>query len=175
LWFFDKGKASGLRKSKVLFIDARHVYRQVSRALRDFLPEQIEYLANIVRMYRGEWVEDGFLVGWEDGYEPEIAFPLGGLGPLIDPAELFPGCEYRDVPGLCKVATITEIEAQGWSLNPGRYVGVAAGQQEDVDFAERLEELNEELARLNDEAGDLEQTIADNVAKLLDFSINTLK
>ena len=32
---------------------------------------------------------------------------------------------YEDVPGLCKVATREEIEAQGWSLNPGRYVGVA--------------------------------------------------
>jgi type I restriction enzyme M protein len=170
LWFFDKGKASGPRKNKVLFLDARHVYRQVSRAIRDFLPEQVEYLANIVRMYRGELVEDGFDVGWADGYEPESPFPLGGHGPLIDPAELFPGCEYRDVPGLCKVATIEDIEAQGWSLNPGRYVGVAAGQQEDVDFAERLKELNEELERLNGETGDLEQRIAANVSDLLALS-----
>ena len=36
--------------------------------------------------------------------------------------------KYADVPGLCKVATIKEIEAQGWSLNPGRYVGVAAAK-----------------------------------------------
>jgi type I restriction enzyme M protein len=92
---------------------------------------------------------------------------------LIDPAELFPGCEYRDVPGLCKVATITEIEAQGWSLNPRRYAGVAAGQQEDVDFAERLEELNEELVRLNGEAGELEQRIAANISELLSLSTVT--
>ena len=38
-------------------------------------------------------------------------------------AERFPDGVYADVPGLCKVATIEEIEAQGWSLNPGRYVG----------------------------------------------------
>lgn len=170
LWFFDKGKANGPRKNKVLFIDARHVYRQVSRAIRDFLPEQVEYLANIVRMYRGELVEDALRVGWADGYEPDMAFPLGGHGPLIDPAELFPGCEYRDVPGLCKVATIEEIEAQGWSLNPGRYVGVAAGQTEDVDFAARLEELSEELVRLNSEAGGLEWVISQNVAQLLEIS-----
>jgi type I restriction enzyme M protein len=41
---------------------------------------------------------------------------------------------YRDVGGLCKIATLDEIEAQGWSLNPGRYVGVAQGQEpEDFD------------------------------------------
>lgn len=34
-------------------------------------------------------------------------------------------------------ATLAEIEAQGWSLNPGRYVGVAERQEaEDFDFAE---------------------------------------
>jgi len=32
------------------------------------------------------------------------------------------------MPGLCRAATLKEIEAQGWSLNPGRYMGVAAGE-----------------------------------------------
>ena len=39
-------------------------------------------------------------------------------------------------PGLCKVATLTEIEAQGWSLNPGRYVGVAERAADDFEFAD---------------------------------------
>ena len=39
--------------------------------------------------------------------------------------ERFPDGTYVDVPGLCKVATRAEIEAQGWSLNPGRYTGTA--------------------------------------------------
>ena len=38
-------------------------------------------------------------------------------------AERFPDGAYADVPGFCKVVTTAEIEAQGWSLNPGRYVG----------------------------------------------------
>ena len=42
---------------------------------------------------------------------------------------------YRDVVGLCKIATLDEIEAQGWSLNPGRYVGLAQ-RQEAEDFDE---------------------------------------
>jgi len=38
----------------VLFIDARHTFRQVDRAHRKFSPKQIEYPANIVRLYRGD-------------------------------------------------------------------------------------------------------------------------
>jgi type I restriction enzyme M protein len=72
---------------------------------------------------------------------------------------------------LCKVATLAEIEAQGWSLNPGRYVGVAEKKAEDFDFAERLEELNEELEVLNVEARELEERIAANVAKLLEETL----
>jgi type I restriction enzyme M protein len=54
LWFLDRGKVRTARKDKVLFVDARHIYRQVDRAHRDFTDEQIEFLANIVRLYRGE-------------------------------------------------------------------------------------------------------------------------
>jgi len=65
------------------------------------------------------------------------------------------------------VATRSEIEEQGWSLNPGRYVGVAEGEEEDFVFEERLEELNEELQVLNAEASELEERIAENVAEIL--------
>ncbi|HKI52810.1 MAG TPA: hypothetical protein VJ987_01700, partial [Anaerolineales bacterium] len=76
---------------------------------------------------------------------------------------------YVDVPGLCKAATLAEIEAQGWSLNPGRYVGVTPGEDmSDEDFKQKLEELNEELEVLNAEARELEATIAQNVAELLE-------
>ena len=106
-----------------MFIGARHLYRQIDRAHRDFTPQQIEFLANIVRLYRGE--------APENRHESESML-----------AERFPDGKYADVPGLCKVATIQEIEGQGWSLNPGRYVGVAAREEDDGDFYERLEEWN---------------------------------
>jgi type I restriction enzyme M protein len=80
----------------------------------------------------------------------------------------FPKLKYADVAGLCKVATLKEIDAQGWSLNPGRYVGVADKAADDFVFAERLEELKEELEVLNSEARELEERIAGNVAKLLE-------
>lgn len=148
LWFLDKGKKDTERNDKVLFIDARHIYRQIDRAHRDFTDEQIEFLANIVRLYRGEKVETS----------------VGSEAMLH---ENFPDSFYRDVAGLCRVTTIAEIEAQGWSLNPGRYVGVAERAADDFDFYERLEELNEELEVLNSEARALESRIATNVGKLL--------
>jgi type I restriction enzyme M protein len=74
---------------------------------------------------------------------------------------------YADVPGLCAVATLDQIEGQGWSLNPGRYVGVAAVADDGIDFRARLEELNEEFEKLNTEAGALEERIAANIAELL--------
>lgn len=156
LWFFDKGKAKTDRKDRVLFIDARHIFRQVDRAHRKFSPKQIEFIANIVRLYRGETPE--FIAGDDEdfpGEEPDLK-------------ATFPKLKYADIAGLCKVATLKEIEAQGYSLNPGRYVGVADKGEDDFDFAERLEELNEELEVLNSEARELEERIAGNVAKLLE-------
>ena len=156
LWFFDRGKASTPRKDKVLFIDARHIFRQVDRSHRKFSPKQIEYIANIARLYRGEKPE--FIAGDDDeqpGVEPDLK-------------ATFPKLKYADVAGLCKVATLAEIEAQGWSLNPGRYVGVTDKGPDDFDFAERLEELNEELEVLNNEARELEERIALNVTTLLE-------
>jgi type I restriction enzyme M protein len=144
------GDLKGVRtKDKVLFIDARHIFRQLDRAHRDFTPEQIEFIANIARLYRGE--------------EPEYTH---GSAAMLK--EKFPAGRYADVPGLCKVATVTEIEAQGWSLNPGRFVGVAEREADDFVFTERLEELNEELEVLNGEARELEERIAENVSKLLE-------
>ncbi len=54
LWFLDRGKRNTPREDKVLFIDARHIYRQVDRAHRDWTEAQISFLANIVRLYRGD-------------------------------------------------------------------------------------------------------------------------
>jgi len=153
LWFLDRGKKETERAEKVLFIDARQIYTQVDRAHREWTPEQVEYLANIVRLYRGQ--------------EPEN---LHGGGELL--WENFPEGKYIDVPGLCKVATLEEIEAQGFSLNPGRYVGVAERQEDDGDFYERLQELNEELELLNREARELEEHIAENIVYLLEGNID---
>jgi type I restriction enzyme M protein len=149
LWFFDKGKAKSGRKDEVLFIDARHVFRQIDRAHRDFTPAQIEFLANTVRLWRGEQVE-----------------LVRGSFALLDERGLTKA--YADVPGLCKAASLKEIEAQGFSLNPGRYVGATAREIEAEDFREKLEELQEEFERLTGEARGLEQEVAIGIAQVMD-------
>ena len=149
------------RANTVLFIDARHIYRQVDRAHREWTPAQIGFLANLVRLYRGE-APDYTLGGDEAGAKLEEVFGS-------DPGSQLPAPSYQDIPGLCKAATLAEIAAQGWSLNPGRYVGVAAGEAvSDEDFKAQLETLNEELETLNQQARALEQTIAGNVAEILE-------
>jgi type I restriction enzyme M protein len=148
LWFLDRGQRGGDREEQVLFIDARKIFRQIDRAHRDWTADQIEYLANIARLCRGE--------------KPET---VEGSAELMSVS--FPDGAYVDVPGLCAVATLEQIEKQGWSLNPGRYVGVAAAEDDGVDFRVRLEELNEELEQLNVEAAVLQERIAANVAELL--------
>ena len=154
LWFLDKGKAKTPRADTVLFIDARHIYRQIDRAHRDWTDAQIGFIANLVRLYRGEALD----------------ITLGGKEAAAKIQEIF-GQQpvYADIPGLCKAATLKEIEVQGWSLNPGRYVGVAPGEGvSDEDFKEQLEALNEELEVLNAQARELEAIIAKNVVEVLE-------
>ena len=90
LWFFDKSKSRSSRREEaqtksgkgsqslvtsaatsgvnradiVLFIDARHIYRQVDRAHREWTPAQIGFLANLVRLYRGEALD--FTLGGDE-------------------------------------------------------------------------------------------------------------
>ena len=66
--------------------------------------------------------------------------------------EKFGDGEYNDVLGLCKIATIQEIEEKNYSLTPGAYVGVAEVEDDGVDFHERMSEIHAELASLNKEA-----------------------
>ena len=88
----SKQRSKG-RENTVLFIDARHIDRRLDRAHRDFEPEQIEFQANIMRLYRGE--------------ETKNRYDNSGM-----PDEKVPDGVYQDVPGLCKLGTIKESKEQ---------------------------------------------------------------
>jgi type I restriction enzyme M protein len=53
LWHFDRSKPAD-RKDQVLMLDARNVFRKVTRKIYDFSPEQQANLAAIVWLYRGQ-------------------------------------------------------------------------------------------------------------------------
>jgi type I restriction enzyme M protein len=77
------------------------------------------------------------------------------------------GKKYKDVKGLCRVATIEEVKKAGYSLNPGRYVGVTDnGGGNDGNFKERIDNLHKEFKGLTDEAHKLEEKIFMNLRKL---------
>lgn len=74
--------------------------------------------------------------------------------------------DYQDVAGLCKIATIEEIKEKNYSLTPGAYVGVAAQEDDGVDFNERMTEIHAELIKLNEEANVLMKEINENWEKM---------
>jgi type I restriction enzyme M protein len=148
LWFFDRGKKSTERENQVLFIDAREIYTVVDRAHNEFSPEQVEFIANIAHLYRKE----------------EIETEMGSQELM---SEHFPDNKYQDIPGLCKAASIEKIKEEGYSLNPGRYVGIKKEEDDDYDFTEKILELNSELESLNQEAHQLEEKISHNIKEIL--------
>ncbi len=209
LWFFDKSKAGS--EPKVLFIDARNIFRQIDRAHREFTEEQIQNIATIVRLYRGETdrlttllakyeaqaidysnqandqrlvVEklkaekpdaDKELKRWEKQVEEAENLYKALLGKqhyfeaqIAWLAERFPAGVYEDVTGLCKAATLAEIEEQDWSMNPGRYVGVVIEEDglTEEEFLAEMKERHGTLKALNEKVIDLSNLINENLKQL---------
>ena len=159
LWFLNRAKKTDEQKNTVLMIDARNVYRKVTRKINDFSPEQEQNLLAIVWLYRGETKRyKELLADYRKNGEDEAAAWL---------EERFPDGKYRDVEGLVKAVTREEIAANDWSLTPGRYVGVAETDDNDEDFAEKFASLHEELRKLNAEAATLAKKIDANFKELM--------
>ncbi|MFZ5564363.1 MAG: N-6 DNA methylase [Thermodesulfobacteriota bacterium] len=79
----------------------------------------------------------------------------------------FPEAMLCDVEGLVKLVDRSLIEANDWSLTPGRYVGVAPEEEdENFDFEETLREIHVELDDLNAEAAKLAERIKKNFEEL---------
>ena len=159
LWFLNRAKKTNEQKNTVLMIDARNVYRKVTRKINDFSPEQEQNLLAIVWLYRGETQRyKELLAYYRKNGDDEAADWL---------EERFPDGKYRNVEGLVKAVTREEIAANDWSLTPGRYVGVAETDDNDEDFAEKFASLHEELRKLNAEAATLAKKIDANFKELM--------
>mgnify|MGYP002542811469 FL=1 len=194
LWFFDKAKE---KKDEILFIDARNIFTQIDRAHRKFSDEQIRNLGIITRLYEGKTEDfEALLADYRTklAEAPEVSddediMPKGYWQSNIDwLTERFPEGKYRDVVGLCKVATIGKvyddkgkfvgyeddsIGDQDFSLNPGRYVGVVIeddGLTQD-EFKQRMMAYYMALSKLNEEAHGLEKKISNDLISL--FKVET--
>ncbi len=281
IWFYDKGKPEQ-RKNKTLFVDARNIFTQVTRAIRTFTQAQTFDLSAIVWLYRGEtekynqliqlyqnalnhwkngsndgqykslenttdatikalhnlqsalmmWIESTTRLSNDKKNEPRVDFynrvdavncsqtveSYKTLQELVSIAERklkikgnktfskleiksllkaattayeqqqfieeriqyfqnhldwhserFGNGNYEDVEGLCKVATLEEIQEQNYSLNAGRYVGVAleADNLTAEEFKSEMMDLHQQLLQLNSEAGELETLINQNLDEVL--------
>ena len=279
LWFFDKDK----KDDKILFIDARNIFTQIDRAHREFTDEQVQNIAVISRLRRGNrtafvelvhgYFTEGFIrlaenlpkltavTGQVTGFLkanngkdlPDFAPILKSAGKRqaafasyektadlsdIDNAnkaqrkladtvlpffaalheilrevdkkvrhiekeqggskdlkslkadlealhkeirdaeyffghiawlhERFPEAKYEDVTGLCKLASLSDVKEQEYSLNPGRYVGVVIEEdgKTEEEFLEEIVALNDGLSRLNQDAKELEDVINHNIKQL---------
>ena len=147
LWFLDRGKRHTDRADQVLFIDAREIYNQIDRAHRDWTPQQVEFLANIVRLWRGE----------EPDYDAEGEEMLRAV---------LPGGTYNDVAGICAAATLQQIEEQGWSLNPGRYIALDPSSFDTGDMTQ-LPVLAARFSGLTDRSHKLEDTVTRMLEEIL--------
>ncbi|HCJ09467.1 MAG TPA: N-6 DNA methylase [Lachnospiraceae bacterium] len=182
LWFFDKAKAKTERKNEILFIDARGIYTKVDRAHRKFSEEQIKNLGIITKLYNGnteafeqllqEYKENLQNAPVESGDSDQITkeYWQAQIDWLTD---RFPEGIYRDVIGLCKVATLDEedgIKDQDYSLNPGRYVGVVFEDDDTSaeEFKVEMKMISDQFVKLNEDAKGLEAAIADNLKKFFE-------
>ena len=80
--------------------------------------------------------------------------------------EKFGEGEYKDILGLCKVASLAEVSEKGYSLTPGAYVGVAPVEDDGVNFEERMAEIHRELLSLQAESNELMDTISKNLEEM---------
>jgi type I restriction enzyme M protein len=83
--------------------------------------------------------------------------------------ERFPEAKYDDVTGLCKLASLEAVQAQDYSLNAGRYVGVVIEEdgKTEEEFLADLQEMNSELQELNETTYKLNETIQLNLKEMI--------
>ena len=131
-----KEKISSLRKTAKAEVDAAG--KRDKKSMQQQYDDRIAYIENMLNVAKeAHWLYEKF----GDGV-------------------------YTDVLGLCKLATIAEIEEKGWSLTPGAYVGVAPVEDDGIDFAERMAEIHRELLSLQAESNDLMDTISQNMKEM---------
>ena len=137
LWFLVKKKAH--RPGEVLFIDARKQASMISRVQSELTDAVIERIAGTVAAWRA------------DSHCEERSNP-------------FP--QYQDIPGFCRSVTLAEIAQHGHVLTPGRYVGAEEVEDNDEDFATKMQQLTEKLGEQMAKGAELDRLIRQKLGGL---------
>jgi type I restriction enzyme M protein len=199
LWFVTKNKKNGRFRNRVgeaLFIDAREIFRPISRKQVEFTEDQIIYISSIAKLWRGENVIEETkdqLKALQEKYKKEIEELNSLLNSNLRNKEIKKKIEervkeleellkinleiqklwnenfgkvYKNIPGLCYSATIEEIRKNGYVLTPGRYVGVPQPPDDGVPFEEKMKKLTAELEGYFEQGRELEKKIKENLKKL---------
>jgi type I restriction enzyme M protein len=78
---------------------------------------------------------------------------------IADTFETYREGKLENEAGFCAVKSLADIKAQDYILTPGRYVGIAAQEEDGEPFAEKMERLTTELSGLFKESHRLEDEI----------------
>lgn len=189
LWFFDKKKSRSKTKDEILFIDARNIYEKIDKSHRKFTDEQIKDLGIITRLYEGDLNSYKQLIKEYEllmkdapdiSENNEIRTKKYYKSHIDWLKENFPDGKYRDVIGLCKIAKFDDIKledgnvedgiiSQGYSLNPGRYVGytVEIDGLTNKEFEDVIYDDLENIKNKSNESGDLLKRMYSNLENLL--------
>ena len=141
LWFLVKQKTR--RKGEVLFIDARKQATMISRVQSELTDAVIDRIAATVAAWRGDPNAGGAALGADDNSENDS----------------FSNTVYRDIPGFCRSVPLAEIAQHGHVLTPGRYVGAEEVEDNDEDFATKMQQLTEKLGEQMAKGAELDQLI----------------
>ena len=141
LWFLVKQKTH--RKGQVLFIDARKQATMISRVQSELTDAVIERIAATVAAWRGEPDAGGAALGADNHSENDSCSRM----------------EYADIPGFCRSVPLAEIAQHGHVLTPGRYVGAEEVEDNDEDFATKMQQLTEKLGEQMAKGAELDQLI----------------
>jgi len=153
LWFMTKSKDAnpdkGLRdrRYETLFIDARQLGTMIDRTQKELTEEDIQKIADTYHAWRS--------VGVDPGVHPNQS---AGANTQVRP--------YEDIPGFCKSALIEDIQKHDYVLTPGRYVGIAEEEDDDIPFEEKMEVLTTALFAQMKESVKLDEVIRQNLEEL---------
>jgi type I restriction enzyme M protein len=179
LWFVCKNKGQRPhpenpelhyrdRRGETLFIDARQIGTMIDRTQKELTKEDIAQIAGKYHTWRNVIATDE---GAKQSQSDVIANREEKSGKQSSDGTVFASAArqsvpYEDIPGYCKSASLSEIQANDFVLTPGRYVGVADEEDDGIHFEDKMTDLTATLKAQMAQAEQLDMDIRANLKVL---------